>query len=268
MLATESRRLWAFFARDMQMALSYPIDFLLRMGMILFQVFLIYFLSLLVGEKPELAHQGGYLPFVIVGMATLSFFQSGFSSFPQALRREQVTGTLEAVLMTPTRIPSFLIGSAIWDYSWATFTALIYLTAASALYDVQLKGSILLAIALLILLTLFFASLGIMSAAIVMVFKRGDPLAVFVGTFSALLGGAFFPVSLLPDWLEKVSLLIPLRHGLDGLRAVLLEGMTLAEIWRQFLALAAFDIVLLPLSFFVFNRALARARREGTLLQY
>lgn len=268
MIYAETRRLWAFFARDMQLALSYPLDFALRLSMLAFQVFLIYFLSLLVGPKPELAEYGGYLPFVIVGMATLSYFQSGFSSFSQALRREQMTGTLEAVLMTPTRIPSFLIGSAIWDYSWATFTALLYLLAASALYSVQLQGSILLALGLLVLLTLFFASLGVMSAAFVMIFKRGDPLGILVGSFSALLGGAFFPVEYLPAWLQKISAIIPLRYGLDGLRAILLQGLPFSQIWREFAILAAFDALLIPCSIYIFHKALKRAKREGTLLQY
>ncbi len=268
MIAAETRRIYAFFARDMQMAVSYPLDFAQRIVLVLFQIVLLYFFSLLIGTNPTLSRFGGYLPFAAIGMAILAYFQTGFTTFSQAIRREQTTGTLEAVLMTPTSIASFLLGSSIWSYAWSTLTAIIFLFGASWLYHIDIKGSYLLALALLILMTLFFASLGIVSAAFVLVFKRGDPLGFFVGTFSALLGGAFFPIGVFPEWLQKVSYLIPLRYGLDGLRAILLEGRTFAETWPEFAAVTVFDLVLVPASFYLFYRALRRAKREGTLLQY
>ena len=268
MIAAELRRLRAFFLRDLQMALSYPLDFAMRIGTLAFQLVLLYFLSLLVGSKESLNRFGGYLPFTAVGLATMGYFQAGFTTFSSAIRSEQMTGTLEALLMTPTCIPSFIVGSALWSFSWTTITALLYLGGSALIYDFELKGNLFLVLGLLFLLTLFFVSLGTISASFVMVYKRGDPLGFIVGMFSALLGGVFFPVTIMKPWLQTVSNYIPLRHGLDGLRAILLEGQTFAQTWPQFRALIAFNIVLIPLSLYIFQRALRRARREGTLLQY
>lgn len=262
------RTIWAFLVRDAMIALSYRLAFGLRLISILFMVSVLYFLSQLIGSNPALQAYGGYLPFAAIGLAVASYFQTGFSSFANAIRSEQMMGTLEALLMTPTKIPRIVIASSVWDFFWATLTAIIYIVAASLLYDVKLQGNPLLAIVLLLLTTLVFASLGVLSASFIMVFKRGDPIGFLIGSVSTLLGGVVYPVSLLPPWLQKVSYLLPITYGLDGLRGILLNGESLRAVWPELTVLLGFASVSVPLSLFCFKRAVLRAQREGSLLQY
>lgn len=250
------------------MAISYRLDFCLRVGSILASVWILYFLSQLVGTHPALDEYGGYLPFAAIGLGVISYFKTGFNSFANAIRKEQLWGTLEAVLMTPSRIPTIVIAVSAWNFFWATLTAIIYIASASFLYDFSLQGNPLVALLLLVLTTLIFSSLGVISATFTMVFKRGDPMGFLVGGVSTLLGGAFYPVSMLPPWLQKISYALPVTHGLDGIRAILLKGETLAAILPELIVLLGFASVTVPLSLFCFKRAIARAQREGSLIQY
>jgi ABC-2 type transport system permease protein len=101
-----------------------------------------------------------------------------------------------------------------------------------------------------------------------MVYKRGDPIGLLLGGVSTLLGGVFFPVSALPDWLQKVAWCLPITHGVNGIRAVLLLGASADQIVGSLLALGAFAALGLPLGLLCFHRAVRRARREGTLLHF
>ena len=116
------------------------------------------------------------------------------------------------------------------------------------------------------------ACLGILSASFAMVFKRGDPFGVFLGAGSALFSGVFFPTELLKTYagpkLGGISLLLPTTYGLDGIRQVLIEGHGLTEVRQPLVVLLGFLVVLLPFSLWVFGRAVRRAKREGSLLQY
>jgi ABC-2 type transport system permease protein len=262
------RIVWAFLVRDATMAVSYRLEFSLRVIALLFVVSALYFLSQLIGANPALNEYGGFLPFAAIGLAVVSYFQTGFSSFANAIRTEQMMGTLEALLMTPTKIPRIVIASSVWDFFWATLTGIIYIVAASVLYGIKLQGNPLLAVLVLLLTTLVFASLGVISASFIMVFKRGDPIGFLVGGISTLLGGVFYPVSALPPWLQKVSYALPVTYGLDGLRGILLKGESLSAILPKLTVLLGFAIISVPLSLFCFNRAVLRAQREGTLLQY
>jgi ABC-2 type transport system permease protein len=234
----------------------------------IFQIFVLYFASKLIGSHESIDRYGGYLPFATIGLATLTFFQTSFRSFAQAVRREQMTGTLESMLMTPTNVPAIVIGSSVWSIFWGMLQAGLYVICVSFLFDFELKGSLIMAGLLLGLMTVFVGSLGVISASFTIVFKRGDPLGFFVGTLSALVGGAVFPVSLLPSWMQKISYLHPFTYGLDGLRSTLLMGESLSSIATDMVVLVGSVCAIVPLSFFCFEKALSHARREGSLIQY
>jgi len=61
---------------------------------------------------------------------------------------------------------------------------------------------------------------------------------------------------------------LPPTYGLDGIRRVLIEGQGFAQVRQPLISLFVFLAVLLPLSLWVFNRAVKRAKREGSLIQY
>jgi ABC-type multidrug transport system permease subunit len=80
-----------------------------------------------------------------------------------------------------------------------------------------------------------------------------------------LLGGALFPVRVLPDQLHVLSRLVPTRYAFDGARAAVYGGSGLGA---DLLALMAFAMITLPISLLLFRRALVAARQVGSLNQY
>jgi ABC-2 type transport system permease protein len=258
----------AYVARDAAIAMSYRLDLFMRVFSTMALVVVLYFASHLIGDNETLAVYGGYLPFATIGVAMMNFFQVSFRSFASAIRNEQMTGTLEAVIMTPARLPSIVVGSSLWSLFGSMFTVLIYLAAVKLMFGVEFQGSWLAAGFVLGLTSIVFACMGVISASFVMAFKRGDPLPYFVGTLSALLGGVFYPVEMLPGWLQAVSQLLPVTHGIHGLREILLRGTTLGGVQNEIVILTIFIAVTLPLSLMSFNLAVRHARREGSLLVY
>jgi ABC-2 type transport system permease protein len=133
---------------------------------------------------------------------------------------------------------------------------------------IALKGSLLLALAVIALTTLVFVSMGVLSASFTMVWKRGDPLGPLLSVTFFLLGGVVYPTKVLPGWLESVAALLPITHAIRAVRAILLQGSSLAEVATELWILVGFAATLLPLSLFAFSAAVQKAKRDGTLLQY
>lgn len=262
------RVLQAFLVRDATMALSYRLEFGLHLASVVFYISGLYFLSTIIGPNEALDPFGGYLPFAAIGMAVASWFRTGFDSFAKAIQREQVHGTLESLLMAPLKVPTIVVACSAWRFIWTLFVSFLYVAAAVLLYDVELEGSVLLALAVLVLTTVVFSSLGVISASFVMVFKRGDPVGMLLGGVSTVLGGVFYPVSAMPDWLQSIAYLLPITHGLDAIRSILLRGAGLGAVAPQLLALGAFAAVLIPIGLLCFQRAIRRAMRDGTLLHF
>jgi ABC-2 type transport system permease protein len=263
------RRVRAFVARDFQLAISYRLEFFLRILTILLVVTTFYFISrIFTGGETVFAQWRNPLAAWITGLAVLNYFMTGFSSLANAIRSEQMQGTLESVLLSPINVPTLVVASSAWDLVLATFHSSLYLFFGWLFFDVHFQGSFLLAFLFLILTTLVLACLGILSASFAMVFKRGDPFGILLGTGSALFSGVFFPTQLLGSGFGSVSRLLPPTYGLDGIRRVLIEGQGLAQVREPLTVLLIFLAVLLPFSLWVFARAVRRAKREGSLIQY
>jgi len=267
------RRIWAFIARDWRLDLSYRMQFFLRVLSILIVVTTLFFISkIFTGfTDPRFAQWRDPLAAWLTGLAVLNYFMTGFSSLANAIRQEQVQGTLESVLMTPISVPTVIVASSAWDFVQATFFSSLYLLFGWLFFDVHYRGNFLLALAFLLLTTVVLSCLGILSASFAMVFKRGDPFGIFLGAGSALFSGVFFPTQLISEYaggLAHVSRILPPTYGLDGIRRVLIEGQGFAQVREPLITLLAFLAVLLPLSLWVFGRAVRRAKREGSLIQY
>lgn len=98
--------------------------------------------------------------------------------------------------------------------------------------------------------------------------KQGDPITWILGGFGSVLGGAYFPTEVMPGWMQKISLLIPIRYTLDALRLTILQGYSLPMVAKPVLTLMAIVSILLPLSVILFVAVIQQGRREGTLMQY
>jgi ABC-2 type transport system permease protein len=267
-------RVRAFFVRDFQLAVSYRLEFFMRILSILFVTTTLYFISRIFAGSFATPHEQWRDPFLawITALPFLNYFMVGFSSLANAIRSEQAQGTLEGVLMTPIGVPTLVVASSAWDFTQAGFHSFLYLFFGWALFGVEYRGSFLLAVLFLLLTTLVLASIGILSASFAMVFKRGDPLGMIIGTGSAFFSGVFFPAQFIRetggDALGFVSQLIPTTHGIDGIRRVLIQGQTLSDVRGPLLTLLVYLAVLLPFSLWVFARSVRRAKREGSLIQY
>jgi ABC-2 type transport system permease protein len=266
------RLLWSFFVRDYQTETSYRAAFLFSLTGIFFSAFTFFFVSKLVGDSaaPYLDEYGGdYFSFVIIGLAFSSYFSLGLGGFSRALREAQTTGTLEAMMMTPTPVSIIVIGSALWNYAFTTFRVFVYLFLGVALLGLRLTNANYLGGLVSLLLSIVaFASIGIIAASIIMIIKRGEPITNLLGAVANLIGGVYYPIEILPDWLQFVSQFIPVTYALRAMRLSLLTGASWAELAPDLLALTAFTIVLFPLSLITFRWAVERARQDGTLAHY
>jgi ABC-2 type transport system permease protein len=112
---------------------------------------------------------------------------------------------------------------------------------------------------------LALSSLGIASAAMVLVVKRGDVIAAFGSFAIGILSGAVFPLSVLPDWLEPIGRALPTRFAFQGLRQALFGSGS----WGgEVLVLLVYAVVLLPAALWAFSAALRVAKRAGSVAEY
>ncbi len=262
----------AFIWRDFIVETSYKFAFFIQLFGIFISTLTFFFLSKLLGDvgvsylKP---YGGNYFSFVLIGVAFYSYLGVSIRSLSESIREGQMLGTLEALLVTQTEIPTIIISSSLYSFIWASFRVAVYLLLGVFVFDVNMGNANLVGALVILLLTIIsFGSLGIISASFIMIMKRGDPIGWMFTSVSGLLGGLYYPISVLPNWLQKFSYLLPVTYSLEGMRLALLKGYSLSELIPNILALVIFSIIMLPLGILIFGYAVKRAKRDGTLTQY
>lgn len=266
------KTLWGFFRRDAAIHTSYKLGFAMDMGSVFFSAATFYFVAKVFGAAaaPMLSRYGGdYFSFVLIGVAFATYQNVGMNSFSQALRQEQFLNTLEPLLMTPVRLPTFLLGSALWDFLNATLEVLLYMALGLFLFGLKAPNANIPAALAVLAMTLFaFMGLGIFAASFIMRFKRGNPVTWLMATSSELLGGVYFPPEVLPNGLKLLSKFVPMTYALSGLRKSLLAGESWSGILPELGALAVFVLVMWPLGVVCFAWALKKSQADGSLGHY
>jgi len=123
------RKSFAFIKKDFLIHAGYPLAFIFEWLSILVAVATFYFISQLLSQGITAylkEYQNGYFPFVLVGIAFIGYFSTSINSFSQHIRQEQIIGTLEAILVTPTKLSVIIISLSLWDFIFTSITTLIY----------------------------------------------------------------------------------------------------------------------------------------------
>lgn len=212
---------------------------------------------------------GQYFGFLVLGMVTFAFLRTAVSALPDELTTAISTGTLEALLGTPTRLPVLLAGLVSYAFTWTAVRASVVLVFAWFMGMNLLWSRTPLGIAILVLIVVTHLSFGILAAALIVAFRASGPLQAGVIWVSTILGGVYYPTQVIPSWLEQISAFVPLTYGMRALRRTLLEPtLTASMLTADLVPLLAMAAVLIPVSVVALMQALRYARQAGTLAQY
>jgi ABC-2 type transport system permease protein len=266
------RKLALLFRRDLAVARSYRIAFLIEIFQALFGSASFYFLSRFV-QSPALERSlppgTNYFSFALVGIAFFDYLSVGLSTFDGSLQEARQDGTLENLLVTQTSLPVILAGSSLYPFALMSLRTAIYIGWGAVLFGFPLQGANWLG-ALLVLgaSILVFSGLGVLSASYLLIFKRGNPVNWAILGLSTVVGGMMYPISVLPVWLQYVARLIPVTYSLEGMRAAILGHASTRELLPPIAILLLFAALLLPTSFAIFSWALRRTKITGTLTHF
>src|SRR5512146_353846 len=191
--------------------------------------------------------------YLVIGLAFSTYLN-------QALTLVQKTinpWALEEVLVSPTRLSTFIIGSSIWGFIWSTAVVVVYLVIGVFL-SVNVLGT-LIVLALGIGTFLGFSMIG---AGILILTKQGDPVTALITIATSLFGNVLFPPQIMPPFLQAIAYIIPQYYFFTSIR-LMLTGWTIAMILPDLLILALECAIIVPLGYGVYAWCLKKARKNG-----
>ena len=269
---TAINQLRAFLKRDYLLASYSRLAFAWQVFTVVLVAPTLYYLGRLIrpAASPHLAPYGGdYFAFVILGVALFGLLAAVMGAAAAAVRQEQMIGTLEVLMSSPVSLPTLAVGFSLWNILLAAGQTVLYLLLGVVVFGIDLARVNVVSVAVVLVLGMAtFAAMGIFAAAFVLLYKHPDPITSMFAGLSALLGGVFYPPSVLPPVLRTLAEFIPLTHALRAIRLAVLEGYGLGALRREVLILLLFSTVLLPLAAYLFRWAVQYTKQSGTLGAY
>jgi ABC-2 type transport system permease protein len=271
-LASELRKLPAFVRRDFLVAWSYRLPFFGDWIGLVLQAFMFYFVGLMV-DPSKLPTYGGqpttYMEFVAVGIAISAFMTLALGRVAVGMQQEQLAGTLESLLMTPTSPATVQLGAVVYDLIYVPLRTAVFLVVVAVAFGLDFYASGLVpALLVLVVFIPFVWGLGLASAGATLTFRRGSGIVGLATTVLVLFSGAYYPLDVLPTWVATLAELNPITIAVDGMREPLLGGTGWEGVGTAVAILAPLAVASLAGGALAFRAALRRERTRGTLGLY
>lgn len=255
-----------FLKRDLTNWTSYKTNFMFSLVDIVIASFTFGYLGMAAGAgnqavQEELQSLGyTYLTYILVGMAIDSYMWQSVAAIQESINPWNV----EEILVSPIRLPTFILGSSLFGYIWST----VYFAAYLAVGFLYFKISFVMNVAVIPVLAAGIAAmigLSMIGAAIQILTKRWNPVVWMFHVVGNFASGLWYTVNILPTSVQIASRFFPQYYVLSLSRLTLIKGASMAEIWPEYLKLLVVAILFFGIGLKTFSWGLAKAKKQGSL---
>ncbi len=205
---------------------------------------------------------------LMVGAIFWNYLSVVFGWIAETIAVERWEGTLEYTMMAPIRRSSRLIGQVAYAMVYGLIhTAVIFVVLILFFPALDLsKANAGTAATFMILGSFSFVGIGILAAILPLLYvERGAQMTFVVQSCLLLVSGVYYPITVLPGWMQVLSHLSPATYVLDGVRAGLINGTPPTDLWGDIWPLIVLGAVMIPFGLWAFGQAEQYARRTGKL---
>lgn len=254
---------------------TYKLHIVLTLMSIVFDIGIYFFLEDLVweGELEALNYGDRYLLFAILGVTISRYLWSAMARISHQTHHAYIDGYFEATTGTRAGVHSWMIGLAIYGFTWGSLwlLATLVIGTIAGLPLVLTPATLFVSILAIILSVVVHSGIGLVIAGVSILYKRLDPVVFILTSVFSLFGGVMYPYSVLGRFspvLYTISQVIPFTHGLAITRLAFGGGVPFSsQVLYHFLCLLPF-LVFVPLGIKSVDYFYDETRARGGLQNY
>lgn len=220
---------------------------------------------------PSVSHQhvntGPIVLYLAIGTLTWSYMASLFMAIAESVQWERWEGTIEYTLMAPITRLTYVLGSCLFAVIYGLARTVFVLAALMLTFHLTPNTAGLWPSLLLVAVGSFsFVGIGIMAATLPLLFtEKGAQMTYVIEACLLLVSGVYYPITVLPIWMQAFSHISPATYILSGIRTMLLGHVTGSSLLQNMIPLIIIGLVTVPLGVWLFGWAEHFAKRTGRL---
>ncbi len=204
---------------------------------------------------------------LLVGAVVWAYLGIIFEILTETVAWERWEGTIEYTFMAPLSRPIHLFGMGLFAIVYGIIRAILLFAVVALFFDIDVAGAnFLAALVVLLIASIPFIGIGMMTAVLPLISpEKGTQLGFIAQGILLVVSGVYYPVSVLPEWMQWLSTISPATYALDGMRDAILEGDGITMMWDEIWPLIVIGFVSIPLGLEVFRRGERYAKQHGKL---
>ncbi len=216
------------------------------------------------GQKVDVDYLVLYL---LVGTLVWRYLSIVFDAISEMIAWERWEGTIEYTFMAPVSRLTHMLGQTIFSVVYGLLFSGVILIVVVLFFHLDLSQANLLGGALVLLAaSISFIGFGIMAAVLPLLFpERGAQMTHVVQAILLLVSGVYYPVTVMPGWVQALARLSPATYALEGIRQAILQEAPLRSLLGTMGLLVAMGVLAIPAGVWIFSRAERHAKRTGVL---
>ncbi len=173
-----------------------------------------------------------------------------------AVVREREIGTLEQLMVTPISRAEFIFGKTLPFFLIGIFDAALIAAVGTFWFEIPFRGSLVVLFAGVVVYLLCMLGIGLFISTVSATQQQAMVTAFFFIMPAITFSGFGYPIASMPQWMQTLTYLDPLRYFLIVIRSVYLKGAGFGILWPQLAALAGIGVFMLTVSVFRFHKSL------------
>jgi|SRR5215210_16626 len=204
---------------------------------------------------------------LLVGAVIWSYLGIIFELFVETVAWERWEGTIEYTFMAPLSRPIHLFGTGVFAVAYGIVRATIVFAVIAAFFGLDMpNANFAAALVVLAVASISFIGIGMMTAVLPLISpEKGTQIGYVAQGLMLVVSGVYYPVSVLPDWMEWLSKISPATYALRGIRAAILEGASIGSLWGDIWPLIVIGVAAIPIGIEIFRRGELHAKKHGKL---
>ena len=215
------------------------------------------------------SHVPNFILYLVIGTAVWTYLSVTFDGVTDIINMERWEGTIEYTFMAPISRFTHMVGSCLYAVAHGLLFTILQLAVMAFFFHIDLShANYVTAFLILLLGSVSFIGFGIATASLPLLYtEKGMQMSFIVRAIILLVSGVYYPISVLPIWMQPLARISPATYVLDGLRSGLMNGQPLwsPEVWSVTWPLLLTGIVSVPLGIYIFGMAERYAKRTGKL---
>jgi ABC-2 type transport system permease protein len=208
-----------------------------------------------------------FMTFLLVGALIWSYLSMIFDVLSETVQWERWEGTIEYTFMSPTSRVTHLLGMGVYAVVYGIIRTAVVLGVAMLAFDLDLsQANYWAALVVLAVCSISLVGFGVVAAVMPLLSpEKGQQVTYIISALLLLVSGVYYPVRVLPEWMQVVAQFSPVTYALEGSRAALLRGVGISQLWGSIWPLLVMGVVFVPLGLLVFHLGEGYAKRTGKL---